>query len=47
MLNNLGMPDIPLIVTPHPIGGLQLEDLSIKANQISQDIIELIGGGAG
>jgi len=42
-LKNLGMPDIPLVITSHPIGGLQFEEVRAKAERLSEDIIQLIG----
>ena len=42
MLKNLGMPDIPLIITSHPVGGLQFEEVKAKAEHLSEDIIKLI-----
>ena len=42
MLKNLGMPDIPLVITSHPVGGLQVDEVKAKAERLSEDIIKLI-----
>ena len=35
----LGMPDIPLVVVPHPIGGISGEEVVAKADSILDKII--------
>jgi hypothetical protein len=33
------MPDLPLAVVPHPIGGISSEEVKAKADKIIDDII--------
>ena len=35
----LGMPDLPLAVVPHPIGGISAEEVKAKADKIIDLII--------
>ena len=39
---NMGFPNIPLIVTPHPIGGLKIEEVKIKGEIITEKLINLL-----
>ena len=38
-VKNLGMPGLPLVIIPHPLGGLKLEEVREKADSIIEDII--------
>jgi hypothetical protein len=33
------MPNLPLVVVPHPIGGISLEEVKIKADSIVDNVI--------
>ena len=36
---SLGMPDLPLVIVPHPIGGLSPEEVKAKADGIIDNVI--------
>jgi hypothetical protein len=36
----IGMPDLPLVVVSHPIGGISPEEVKIKADNIIEKIID-------
>jgi hypothetical protein len=38
----LGMPDLPLVIVPHPIGGISAEEVTAKADQILDKLITQI-----
>ncbi|MFC2068931.1 hypothetical protein ACFLTP_08010 [Chloroflexota bacterium] len=38
-IQNLGMPNLPLVIVPHPIGGLRPEELREIANSVIQTIM--------
>jgi hypothetical protein len=35
----LGMPNLPVVVVPHPIGGISLEEVKIKTDDILDNVI--------
>jgi hypothetical protein len=35
----MGMPDLPLVVVPHPIGGISQEEVKLKADGILNHVI--------
>jgi hypothetical protein len=38
------MPNLPLVVVPHPIGGISLEEVKIKTDSIVDNVItQLLG----
>ena len=36
----LGMPNLPLVIVPHPIGGISAEEVIAKADSILDNLIE-------
>ena len=40
-----GMPELPLVIVPHPIGGLKKEEVTAKADQIIEEIISALTTG--
>lgn len=38
----LGTPDLPLVVVPHPVGGLALEGVKARAMVAVPQVVELI-----
>ena len=38
----LGVPDLPLIMIPHPLGGLSIEQVQGRAEVAAPQVIELI-----
>jgi hypothetical protein len=40
----MGMPDLPLVIVPHPIGGISPEEVKIKADNIIDSITGLLTG---
>jgi hypothetical protein len=36
---SLGMPSLPVVIVPHPIGGLKPDEVRAKADLILKDII--------
>ena len=36
----LGMPDLPLVIVPHPIGGISAEEVMAKADGILDNLIK-------
>ena len=36
----LGMPDLPLVIVPHPIGGISAEEVIAKADSILDNLIK-------
>lgn len=45
--NALGMPDIPLVVMPHPLGGRKRPDVAILASKAFGDIVSCLSQGEG
>ena len=39
-----GVPDLPLLLIPHPLGGLSLEQVEGRAGHAIPQIVELIKG---
>lgn len=37
-----GVPDLPLIVIPHPLGGLELEDVKARAGVATPQLVAFI-----
>jgi len=37
-----GVPDLPLLLVPHPVGGLSLEQVEGRARQALPKVLELI-----
>ncbi len=42
LIESLGMPGLPLIVIPHPLGGLKPEEVKQKADIVVKEIISLL-----
>lgn len=42
----LGMPDLPLFVVPHPVGGLSRAEVEQRAELAFAPLLEWIKGGA-
>ncbi|MBC7779612.1 MAG: hypothetical protein H7125_05835 [Proteobacteria bacterium] len=42
----LGMPDLPLFVIPHPLGGLTRDEVEQRAELAFAPLLEWIKGGA-
>ncbi|OGA24958.1 MAG: hypothetical protein A3I02_14515 [Betaproteobacteria bacterium RIFCSPLOWO2_02_FULL_67_26] len=40
----LGVPDLPLLLIPHPLGGLSLEQVEGRAAHAIPQVLELIRG---
>ena len=40
----LGVPDLPLIMIPHPLGGVSLDEVKARAQVAIPKIVELIQG---
>lgn len=38
-MKSLGMPNLPLVILPHPIGGLKAEELREKADSAIKDVV--------
>ncbi len=38
----LGMPSLPLVILPHPIGGLKAEEVINKADGIIDEIVGML-----
>jgi hypothetical protein len=38
----LGVPDLPLVMIQHPLGGLEIDDVKARAGQAMQKVIELL-----
>jgi hypothetical protein len=36
----LGMPNLPLVIVPHPVGGISAEEVIAKANGILDNLIK-------
>ena len=36
---SLGMPDLPLVITKHPVGGLKPEEVAEKASHMIEEIV--------
>ena len=41
-----GVPDLPLVVIPHPLGGIELTAVMARAEAALPQVLELIGGHA-
>ena len=41
-----GVPDLPLVVIPHPLGGIELAGVRARADAALPQVLELIGGRA-
>ena len=39
----LGVPELPLVMIPHPLGGLSLEDVQKRADVAVPQVVNLIG----
>ena len=39
---NLGLPNLPMVIIPHPIGGLKEEEVIAKADAIVDQIIQAL-----
>jgi hypothetical protein len=35
----MGMPNLPLVIVPHPIGGISPEEVKMKADSIIDNVI--------
>ena len=35
----LGMPDLPMAIVPHPIGGMKSEDVQAKADEVLDIVV--------
>ena len=42
----LGVPDLPLIIIMHPLGGLALDDVKARANSALPQLLEVLRGRA-
>ena len=42
----LGVPDLPIIVVPHPLGGIALEEVRLRALALMPAVLDLIRGKA-
>lgn len=40
----LGVPDLPLIMIPHPLGGVSLDEVRARAQVAIPQIVELLQG---
>ena len=40
----MGMPDLPLVIVPHPVGGLSPEEVKAKADGIIDAVIARLSG---
>ena len=38
----LGVPDLPLVMIQHPLGGLAIDDVKARAEQATPAVIELL-----
>ena len=38
----LGVPDLPLVMIQHPLGGLAIEDVRARADQATPAVIDLL-----
>jgi hypothetical protein len=38
----LGVPDLPLVMIQHPLGGLEIDDVKARAEQAMQKVVELL-----
>jgi len=38
-VENLGLPGLPVVIIPHPVGGLTAEEVREKADHIIEDIV--------
>ena len=38
----LGVPDLPLVMIPHPLGGLEMDDVRARADQAMPGVIALL-----
>ena len=38
----LGVPDLPLVMIQHPLGGLAIDDVKARAEQAAPAVIELL-----
>ena len=38
----LGVPDLPLVMIQHPLGGLAIEDVKARADQAAPTVIDLL-----
>jgi hypothetical protein len=43
----LGLPTLPIVTVPHPVGGLHPEQVEKKADQVLEDVIQALRGGGG
>ena len=39
---NLGMPYEPVVIVPHPVGGIDLKEVAKKADDALEDLIKAI-----
>jgi hypothetical protein len=37
-----GMPDLPIVTVPHPMGGIQAEEVKQKTDMVTDKIIEVL-----
>jgi hypothetical protein len=37
-----GVPDLPLIVIPHPLGGIAMNEVKARANQALPQLVDLL-----
>ena len=40
----LGVPDLPIVMIQHPLGGLAIEDVRARADQATPAVIDLLRG---
>ena len=38
----LGVPDLPLVMIQHPLGGIGIDDVRARANQAAPAVVELL-----
>ena len=36
---NLGMPELPIAIIPHPLGGLKPEEVKLRAQQALEQVV--------
>jgi len=37
-----GVPDLPLVVIQHPLGGIGIDDVRVRAQQASTSVVDLL-----
>ena len=41
---SMGMPNLPLVIVPHPVGGISPEEVKAKADSIIENVISRLLG---